>query len=120
EAVAQVAGPVASDLAPGGRLDVEPVAHVDDLVVLETESPGVPDVDPRALLPGLSARQAADPAAAHDGAVRLAQVDPEDRPLDAAVPDGGPRRRHVDARGVVAEVASAEAVDVEALHRHAF
>ena len=43
---------------------------------------------------------------------------PNKRARDAAVADGGPRRRDVDARRVAAEVAAAQPVDVEPLDGH--
>jgi hypothetical protein len=50
--------------------------------------------------------------------VCFAQVDAEERPLDAAAANGGARRGDVDPRRVAPEVAAPEAVDVEAFDGH--
>ena len=72
----------------------------------EREADRVPDVDAGALLARVAARDAPDLAVLDDGAVRLADVDAEDRPADPAGTDDGARSGDVDAGRVLPEVAA--------------
>ena len=72
-------------------------------------------MDAAPFLARILARNPFDPATFDPGAVRLAQVDAEERARDPAVPDRDAPRRHVNARGVAAEIAASPAVDVESL-----
>ena len=73
---------------------------------------------PEPFSPGSLPGDAADPAALDDRAVRLAQVDAEERVADLEVAQRRVAGGAVDARGVAGEVAPAAAVDREALDRH--
>ena len=119
EPVAHVARHVAAQGPLRGVLEVEAVAHVHDLVVVEPEALQVVRVDPRALLAGVLAGDPAHPAALDHGAVRLAQVDAEEGLDDLEVAQGRVAGGAVDPRGVEGEVAAAPAVDREAFDRHA-
>ena len=83
----------------------------------EPEADRVPDVDAGALLARVLPGNPPDLAVLDDGAVRLADVDAEERSPDPAGADDGARRGRVDAGGVLPEVAALPPVDVEALDR---
>ena len=119
EPVAHVARHVAAQRPLRGVLEVEAVAHVHDLVVVEPEALQVVRVDARALLAGVLAGDPAHPAALDHGAVRLAQVDAEERVADLEVAQRRVAGGAVDPRRVPGEVAPAAPVDLEALDRDA-
>jgi len=76
-------------------------------------------VDAAPFLSRIPARNPFDPATFDPGAVRLAQIDAEERARDPAIPDGDPPRRHVNARGVAPQIAASPAVDVESFDHDA-
>src|SRR4030095_12497500 len=87
--VTQIAGGVAAHQPAGRRLDVEAVARLSDEAAVNAEAVGVPDVDPRAPLARVLARDALDDAVFDRAAVGLSQVDAEQRADDTAAAHPG-------------------------------